>query len=148
VRNRLGLALVLIYYGHCIAAVVYAATIDDPKGQAVWFSAPLWLTPSWLLNLMPTVPGSKSYETCHLQTLVQFPMAFAFTTAIIFAGGALLQRIWEVGLRSATAVGLVLGLLLGGLWFFVTHEHNPMWLFLALVGAFASAALHAKRVDL
>ena len=147
-RNRLGLALVLVYYGHCIAAVAYGATMDDPKGQAVWLSAPLWLTPSWLLNLMPAVPGSKSYETWHQQTLVQFPMAFAFTSVVLYGGGALLQRIWAVGLRSATAVGLFLGLLLGGLWFFVTHSSNPLWLSLALVGALASATLYAKRLDL
>ena len=147
-RNRLGLALVLVYYAHCVAAVAYAATIEDPKGQAVWLSAPLWLTPSWLLNLMPTVPGAKSYETWHLQTLVQFPMAFAFTSVMLFAGGALLQRIWAVGLRAATVVGLLLGLLLGGLWFFVTHGNNPLWFSLALLGGFASATLYAKRLDL
>lgn len=148
VRNRLGLALVLLYYGHCIAAVAYAATMDDPKGQVVWLSAPLWLTPSWLLNLMPTMLGSKSNETWHLQTLVQFPMAFTFTSVTLYAGGALLQRIWAVGMRSATAIGLFLGLLLGGLWFFVTHGNNPLWFALALLGGLASATLYAKRLDL
>lgn len=147
-RNRLGLTLVLVYYAHCVAAVAYAATIEDPKGQAVWLSAPLWLTPSWLLNLMPTLPDTKSYETWHLQALVQFPMAFTFTSGMLYGCGALLQRIWAVGLRSATAVGLLLGLLLGGLWFFITHGSNPLWLSLTLLGGFASATLHTKRLDL
>jgi len=147
-RNRLGLALVLGYFGHCIAAVAYAAAIDDPKGQAVWLSAPLWLTPPWLFELMPTVAGPHSYETWHLQTLVRFPMAFAFSSIMLYASGALLQRVWAVGLRSAAAVGLLLGLLLGGLWFFVTHAHNPLWLSLSLLGGLASATLYAKRRDL
>jgi hypothetical protein len=147
VRNRLGLALVLTYYGHCIAAVAYAATISDLKGQAVWLSAPLWLTPSWLLNLMPTVSGPKSYATWHLQTLVRLPLAFTFTSVMFYASGALLQRIWVVGLRSATAVGLFLGLLLGGLWFLVTHGNSPLWFFLTLLGGLVSAALYVKRFN-
>jgi len=92
-RNRLGLVLVPSYFGHCIAAVAYAATIGDPKGQAVWLSAPLWLTPSWLLHLMPTVSGPKSYGTWHLQTLVQFPTAFTFSSVMLYAAGALLRRL-------------------------------------------------------
>lgn len=145
-RNRLGLAIVLIYYAHCIAAVAYATTIADPKGQAVWLSAPLWLTPSCLLDLMPTVPDTKSYATWKLQMLVQLPMAFAFSSAMLYAAGALLQKIWAIDWRSATAVGLFLGLLLGELWFFVTHGNHLIWLPLPLLGGLASATFYAKRL--
>jgi len=148
VRNRLGLALILVYYAHCIAATAYAATIADPKGQAVWLSAPLWLTPSWLLNVMPTVPGTSSYERWHLQTLVRFPLAFAFTSVMFYVAGAFLQRVWSVSLRSAAAVGLLLGLLLGGLWFVITHSSNPLWFSFALLGVFASTAIYAKNTNL
>ncbi|WP_255990473.1 hypothetical protein [Chitinolyticbacter albus] len=143
-RNRLRLAIVLIYYAHCIAAVAYAATIADPKGQAVRLSAPLWLTPSCLLDLMPTVPGIKSNETWQLQTLVQLPMAFTFSSVVLYAADTLLQKIWVIDWRSATAVGLFLGLLLGGLWFFVTHGNHLIWLTLSLLGGLASATFYAK----
>lgn len=141
---HLGVVLVLLYYGHCIAAVIHAAGMDDPKGQAVWLSAPLWLTPTWLLDLIPDGSGARSYETWRLQTLVQFPVAFASTTIILLMGGALPQRIWAFGQRSAILVGLILGLLLGGFWYLVTSEQNPMLLLLAPLGAIASGVMHAR----
>ena len=147
-RNRLGLALVLLYFGHCIAAVAYAATIDDPKGQAVWLSAPLWLTPPWFLQLMPTVSGPKSSATWHLQTLVQYPTAFAFASVALYACGASLERVWAVGPRFAAAVGALLGFALGGLWFLATHAGNPLWFSLSPLGGLVSAGLYAKRRDL
>lgn len=142
-HNRLGLTLVLVYFGHCIAAVAYGATIDDPEGQAVWLSAPLWLTPPWLLQLIPTVSGPKSYAQWHLQILVQFPVAFSFTSVSLYACGALLQLIWAVGPRFAAAVGGLLGLFVGGLWFLITHTHNPLWLSLAPLGGLVG--FYAKR---
>jgi hypothetical protein len=97
---------------------------------------------------MPTVSGPKTYAIWHLQTLVQYPMAFAFASVSLYACGALLQRIWAVGPRFAAAVGAFLGLALGGLWFLVTHAGNPLWFSISPLGGLVSAGLYVKRRDL
>jgi len=59
---------------------------------------------------LPSVEGSKSYASWHLQTLVRFPVGFAFSTVTLYALGALLQRLWAIGIWPATAIGFAVGL--------------------------------------
>ncbi len=140
-RHHLGIFLVLLYYAHCVMAMFYAATIIDPKGQAVWLSAPLWLTPPSLLQFMPLIGGEQSHERWVLQTLIYFPAGFAFTSISLYGVGAVLQRIWELGLYFAVAVGASLGFFLGWLWFAITHEQNLLWFSTPLISGLISALI-------
>lgn len=147
-RNRLGLFLVVAYFAHAIASVAFAATVDDPKGQAVWLAAPLILAPSWLFDLLPSVSGPKSYATWYLQLLVRYPTGFAFTSTAFYLAGWLLQRLWFLGLWWAVAVGGFIGLLFGALWFIATANHpgfhSVSWFALGFAGALLSALLYFR----
>ncbi len=151
-HNRLGLLLVLAFFAHAIASVAYAATIDDPKGQAVWLAVPLMLTPSWLFDMLPTITGPKSHSTWYLQTIVRYPVGFAFTSILLYIVGFVLQRFWHIGFRSAVAVGAFIGLWFGALWFMVTANHpagySVSWFALGIVGALLSALIYRKHEPL
>ncbi|WP_230968849.1 hypothetical protein [Nitrogeniibacter aestuarii] len=141
-RNRLGLLLVVLYYAHCIAAMTHVATMDDAKGQAVWLSAPLWLTPPVLLDLMPDVTLTAPDTRWHLQTLVRLPVAFLFTSILMFVAGLGLTWLWKKGLGFATAVGTLLGLGVGMLWFLLTGSRDEAWFLLSLAGGGLSALVY------
>lgn len=144
-RNWLGPALVLIYFGACVMSVVHAASIDDPKGQAVWLQAPLWLTPGPLLELLPSLPWPNSYDTWRLNTLLRYPAAIAFTATALFLVGSVLGHLGSRSARLGAGVGAILGLGAAALGFFITHGGSYAWFALSAIGALAGVLVHHQR---
>lgn len=144
-RNRLGIFLVVSYFGHVIVSVAYAATLADTKAQSLWLTVPLSLTPNLVFELLPKISGPQSLETWRLQTLIKYPLGMAFASVELALAGWVLQRIWQVNFVFGLLVGGGIGLGFGGLWYLFTSAKSPSWFALGIVGMLFTLLTHPNR---
>jgi|GEM_PF-3270244 len=144
--RRLGLLLVVAYFAHAIGSVVYASTLDDAKGQAIWLAMPLLLTPTALYDLLPPLVSPDPKLTWHIALLVRYPIAMAFSATLLFWSGVLLEQLWRKSIASGIGVGVFVGTGFSLLWFFITRGHYAyLWLALIPVAGYCAYGLHPHR---